>query len=84
MDEKVYLVGQLIERTIDDLSYLYLWERGQAPTTLHCHPATLNLLKHELSPDIPNIQDMDIISFRGMRVIVDTKLSPGVLYVDGD
>ena len=77
-------MDKMLGQTIDSLAAIYELIRGKPPTTLHCHPATMAVLKHELTPDTPNMQAMHLIHFHGLRVVVDYKLSPGTLFVDGD
>ena len=75
---------KLLKGLIHDLTVLYTGLRGEYPKTIRCHPATATLLAHELSPDIPNIQQMHLINYRGLRLVVDYKITPGTIYVDGD
>lgn len=75
---------KLLNGLIHDLTVLYTGLRGEYPKTLHCHPATANLLTHELLPDPPDIQRMHLIQYQGMRLVVDYKITPGTIYVDGD
>ena len=78
-------VGRLLVMSIERQAALYEMIRGQTARTIHCHAATLRVLKDELLPDMPNIQEnYDIVRYRGLRVVVDMNLNPGVIYVDGD